>query len=82
MTAAEVQETMRQHADESEEELTDDLYVAVKDALQRGERRDAVKIALETAYATFRMEGRRKERRAVGFVLAYLEGDCSPVAAL
>jgi hypothetical protein len=82
MTVADIEKTITQHAGESEQDLTDDLYIAVRKALEDGVPRDAVQADLHAAYASFKRSGQRKHRRVVGFVLAYLDGSCSPTAAL
>jgi hypothetical protein len=82
MIAAELRNTVAQHADESAEEIADDLYVAVKGAIESGQRREDMYAMLKALYADLKASGLKKERRAVGEVIRCFDGYCSPAAAL
>jgi hypothetical protein len=82
MTTAELERTVAEHVVASAEELADLMYEDVKAALQRGDDREQVYTTLRQYYESAKERGLRRERRAAGIVLSYLDGYCSPIAAL
>jgi len=82
MTIADLERTVEEHVGTSSEELADRLYDDVKAALEQGEDRAAVYNLLRQYYASTKERGLRREHRAVGVVLSYFDGYCSPIAAL
>jgi hypothetical protein len=82
MTTADLERTVEEHVVASAEELADDIYDDVKAALESGDDREQVYSTLREYYESAKERGLRRERRAAGIVLSYMDGYCSPVAAL
>lgn len=82
MTTAELERRVAEHVVTSAEELADFLYEDVKAALERGDDRQQVYTTLRQYYESAREHGLRRESRAAGIVLSYLDGYCSPISAL
>ena len=82
MSTADLERTVEEHIAASSEQLADDLYDQVKAALQRGEDREQVYATLREYYESAKERGLRREHRAVGIVLSYLDGYSSPISAL
>lgn len=82
MTVAELQRTVANYPEASGDELTDKIYEVIKAELARGADRVQVHADLYEYYMLMGEIGMRDARRAAGEVLAYLDGYCSPSAAL
>ncbi len=82
MTATELLERIEHPADVSVDEIADDLYLAVKDAIAHGQSRDELYAQLQEIHGDLAARGAIRQRRAVAEVLACFEGYCAPSLAL
>lgn len=82
MTTADLERTVQDHTDASPDQLADDIYMNVQAELAGGADRSEIYATLHRFYEDAKSRGDRKTRRAVGEVLAAMDGWCAPSATL
>jgi hypothetical protein len=81
MTIAELEDILT-HSNAPEDDLADELYGLVKDALRQGQPRDEVLSMLDQLYVQLAGDENEVPRRATREVIGCFHGYCAPDVAL